>query len=108
MEKTIFAKKRTNKEGKTFYTYLTRLHKKSTDELVTVQVKFREECGAPKGDQCPCNIVFAPEDANYNEKLEEVINDETGEVSEVMSRTLWISKWKEGNKYVDESMVDFE
>lgn len=108
MEKTIFAKKRTTKEGKSFYSYLTRLHKKSTDELVTVQVKFREDCGQPKGEQCPCNIIFNPEDANYTEKVEKLVDEETGEVKEITSRTMWISKWSEGSQYVDDSMNDFE
>lgn len=108
MEKTIFAKKRTNKEGKTFYTYLTKLHKKSTDEDVTVQVKFREDCGAPKGDSCPCNIIFNPEDGNYSEKNEQIVNEETGEVKEITSRVMWINKWSEGSQYVDESLNDFE
>lgn len=108
MEKTIFAKKRTNKEGKTFYTYLTKLHKKSTNEDVTVQVKFREDCGAPKGDMCPCNIIFNPEDANYNEANQTVLNEETGEAVDVASRVLWISKWTEGSPYVDDSLNDFE
>lgn len=108
MEKTIFAKKRTNKEGKTFYTYLTKLHKKSTDEDVTVQVKFREDCGVPKGDSCPCNIIINSEDANYSEKTERLVNEETGEVNEITSRVMWVNKWTEGSQYVDESMNDFE
>lgn len=108
MEKTIFAKKRTNKEGKTFYTYLTKLHKKSTNVDVTVQVKFREDCGAPKGDMCPCNIIFNSEDVNYNEANQTVLDEETGEAVDVVSRVLWVSKWTEGSPYVDDSLNDFE
>ena len=69
MEKTIFAKKRSTKDGtRTFNTYFTKLTDTTTGEEFTVQVKFREECGQPKGDECPINIMFDKNDANFTEK----------------------------------------
>ena len=61
MQVTIFAKKRNTKEGKVFYTYLTKLTKKDGTE-VTASVKFRDECGSPKPDHCPCNNLLEKED----------------------------------------------
>jgi len=105
MEKTIFSKTRTSKEGKKFYTYFTTLTKK-TGEDVTVQVKFREECGQPDGKACPMNIEVAKEDCNYSEKTVQYETPE-GETKEAVRRVLWISNWKEGTPYVDTSMDAF-
>ena len=107
MEKTIFAKKRTTKEGKIFYTYLTTLHKKTTDEDITVQVKFREECGQPKADECPMNIVLNDGDMNFTEKNREYTTED-GEIKTIVERTLWVNKWSQGSPYIDESMNDFD
>ena len=106
MEKTIFAKKRTASDGRTFYTYLTKLHKKSTDEDITVQVRFRDECGVPK--TFPCNIILNDGDSNYSEKTTEYTDKETGEIKTVITRTLWVNNWSAGADYVDNSMSDFE
>ena len=44
LELTIFAKKRTSKDGKkTFFTYFTTMPGRDKAN----KVKFREECGAP-------------------------------------------------------------
>ena len=61
MKLAIFSKKRTTKpdeKGNTrpFWTYLTTLVNKTSGEPLTVQVKFREACGAPEPDLCPCFI----------------------------------------------------
>ena len=106
MEQTIYAKKRTTKEGKTFYNYFTSLTKKDGEEI-TAQVKFKEECGSPAGADCPVNIVFDRSDANYREKLEHYTDPETGEERETTRRTLWISKWEEGSEFIDTSMDAF-
>lgn len=106
MEITIFAKKRQSKDGRTFYTYLSTLTKKTTGEQVTVQVKFRQDAGQPDPHACPMNIVFDKADANYTEKLREIEN-ENGEKVTIHSNTLWVSKWETGSAYVDTSMDDF-
>ena len=106
MQQTIFAKQRTSKEGNKFYTYFTTLKKNDGTELTT-QVKFKEECGNPEGAKCPMNIVFDKEDANFTEK-NVTYKDAEGVEQEALRRTLWISKWSEGEPYVDHSMDDFE
>lgn len=105
MEQTIFAKQRTSKEGNKFYTYFTTL-KKADGTEITTEVKFKEECGAPDGKACPMNIKFDKADANFSEKTV-TYTDANGEEQEAIRRKLWISKWTEGEEYVDTSMDDF-
>ena len=105
MELTIFAKKRVSKEGKDFTTYFTKLTKVDGEEITTT-VKFREECGAPKREQCPMNIVADKTDCNFVEKGV-TYKDSEGNDKEAIERVLWISKWTEGEKYVDTSMDAF-
>lgn len=102
MEITIFSKKRQTKEGKSFDSFLSRLTKKD-GEQITVSVRFREACGQPKGDECPCNIVIEKGQCNMSER--EFFNEETGEISK--GHTLWITQWKPGSEYVDHSMDEF-
>lgn len=104
MEITVFAKKRETKDGKSFYSYIATLTKKSGEKL-TASIKFREECGNPKADQCPMNIIVDKADANLSEKVIGT-NRETGEV--LLGHTMWVSKWKPGSKYVDHSLDDYE
>lgn len=103
MEITIFAKKRTTKEGKVFYTYLTRLNRKDGFEE-TSQVKFKEPAVAPKPELCPMNIECDKHSMNMSKKI--LTDTETGEIIE--SRTLWIGAYKEGTPYIDHSMDDYE
>ena len=111
MEITVFAKKRQTKTGKIFFNYLSTLHKKDGTE-VSCDVKFREDAGQPKPEQCPINIVVDKGDCNLvNRKYSRRETDEfTGEVvtMESMRPTLWVSAWKQGSAYVDHSMDDFE
>ena len=100
-EITIFAKKRTNKEGKTFVSYITTLSRKDGSTL-TVSVKFREEAGTPK--ECPCNIIVDKPDMNLQAR--KYIREDTGEMAEAY--TLWITAWKPGSKYIDHSLDDFD
>ena len=104
MEITVFAKKRQNAEGKSFTTFLTRMKNKRTGENETLSVKFREECGKPKAEQCPINIVFEKCDGNVSKSV--FVKNDTGE--ECTVSTLWLSKWSEGSKYVDNSLDDYE
>lgn len=107
MQITIFAKRKTTRDGKRFYAYFSTL-KKKTGEDVTVQVKFKEKCGNPDGDKCPMNIVFDKSAASYREKLETYVDRETGEEKKTLRRTMWVSAWRIGEEYVDTSMDEFE
>jgi len=104
MEITVYAKKRTTKEGKTFYSYLSRLTNKRTGQDVTVAVKFRESAGYPDAKSCPMNIKFVKSDGNLTSKP--IVDEETGEEIGV-SNVLWVSAWEEGAPFVDDSLDDF-
>lgn len=115
MKIAIFAKKCKTKDGRDFYRYLSTLHRKSTDEEFTVEVKFREDCGSPKGSECPCYIEFDKHDANLSERsytVPEKIDEETGEIireeEERTSKRLWISKYVYAGEYVDTSLDDID
>ena len=103
MEITIFAKKRTTDEGKTFYSYLSTLTRKDGSKQ-TVSVKFRDDAGKPKPENCPMNIKFDKGSANMATK--EFIREDTGEPS--ISYTLWLTSWEVGTPFVDHSLDDFE
>ena len=74
MKLAIFSKKRQVQEidanGKVtvrpFFTYLTTLVRKTDGERVTVQVKFREACGAPDPLACPMFIEVARDKMNLS------------------------------------------
>ena len=102
MELTIFAKQRTSKDGRPFTTYLTTLTKKD-GSTQTVAVKFREECGAPKADHCPMNIVTDKGACNLAAKG--YVNDQ-GDAG--TSFTLWVSKGEEGEPYRDTSLDEYD
>ena len=106
MKLTIFAKKLTSKEGRPFAKYFSTLTKKSGEEI-TVQVKFREDCGAPKAEECPMNILVDKTACNYREKLQ-TYEDADGNEEEYTSKILWVSAWQKGEPYVDTSMDEFE
>lgn len=103
MEITIFAKKRTTKDGKTFYGYISTLTRKDGTKQ-TVSVKFRDECGSPKPEKCPVNIKFDKSDANL--ATSEFVREDTGE--RATSYTLWVSAWENVSPYIDKSLDDFE
>lgn len=103
MEIAVYAKKFTAEGGKTFYRYLTTLTRKDGSKQ-TMAVKFREDCGNPKAEKCPMNIVIDKKDANVASK--EFIREDTGDVG--TSYTLWVSAWKEGRPFVDTSLDDYE
>lgn len=102
---TIYAKKRTTREGKSFYSFLTKLVKKGTGETITAQVKFRESCGTPDGKLCPCNLEINKKTANFASK--EMTDNDTGLI--FTSNTLWVSDWQYSEiPFADTSMDDFE
>lgn len=106
MKLNVFAKKRTTKEGKVFYSYLSTLHNKVFDTDETVQVFFRDECGAPKGQECPRVIEVKKEDCNLVKRNVTVIVNE--EEKEIEVRRLWVSDWKDCGAYVDRSLDDYD
>lgn len=102
MQITIYAKKRHSNEGKTFYSYLSTLTRHDGSKL-SVTVKFRDnECGNPKPEQCPMNIIFDKSEANLTSREFERDNGEMG-----ASFTLWVAKWQPGEQYVDHSLDEF-
>lgn len=104
MQLTVFAKNRTANDGRPFKTYFSKLTKKDGTQ-VTVQIKFREECGTP--NQCPCNIVVNKNDANFTEKEKTYTDAKTQEEKQTVVRILWVSKWTDGEPCVDHSMDEF-
>ena len=110
MELAVFAKKLTTKEGKSFYKYSTTLKRRNESgeiEEVKTAVKFREDCGAPKGENCPINIIVDKADCGYTEKIKTYTDEETGEEKDFLQKELWVRDWKEGSPYVDHSMDEF-
>lgn len=103
MEITIYAKKFTGEGNKSFYRYLTTLTRKDGGKQ-TMAVKFREDCGNPKAEKCPMNIVVDKKDANVATK--EFTREDSGETG--ISYTLWVSKWSEGKPFVDTSLDEFD
>lgn len=101
MKITVFCKERTGKDNNKFLTYLSKLIKKSGEE-VTVQLKFSEECGKIKKENCPCIIEVDTSDCSYSER--KVIKDDR----EIINRVLWINKYtKTDEKFVDTSASCF-
>lgn len=99
---TIFAKKRQTRDGKYFYSFLARIMKKDGTEE-TVSVKFRDECGQPKPDDCPCCINVSRDAANLS--LQTLTDDEG---NSYQSKTLWVSSWTAAGPYIDHSLDDYE
>ena len=102
MEITIFAKRRTGKDGKNFYSYLSTITNKA-GETRTVTVKFRESAPNLKPEFCPCNFVVTKDNCILSKKT--YTREDTGEPAE--SYTLWVSDWVKGSDYVDHSMDDY-
>ena len=103
MKLLIFSKKRTANDGKVFYNYLSTLVRKSTGEAIPIQVKFRQECGAPDPHTCPCYILVEKTDANLTSR--EILTDDNS-VKKV--NTLWVSTWKNGGDYIDHTLDDID
>lgn len=103
MEITIYSKKRTTSEGKTFFSYISTLTRKDGTKQI-VSVKFRDECGAPKPEKCPFNIKFEKKDANLARSA--FVREDSGEIDTFY--TLWVSRWEPGSPFVDHSLDDFE
>lgn len=101
MKITVFAKERKGKDNSSFISYLSKLTK-NTGEEVTVQLKFSEECGRIKKENCPCIIEVEVSDCSYSER--KVIKDDR----EIINRVLWINKYtKTDEVFVDTSASCF-
>lgn len=108
MKLAIFSKRRSvldegTKQPRTFYTYLTTLVNRTTGEPVTVQVKFREACGAPDPDFCPM-FIEVPKD-KMNLAWSKYTNNEGDEME---AGTIWVTQWDKAGEYVDHSMDEFD
>ena len=103
MEITIYAKKRHAVEGKTFYSYLSTLTRKDGTNQ-TVSVKFRDDAGNPKPENCPMNIKFDRGTANMTARA--FTRRDTGATGS--SYPLWVSRWEQSAPFVDHSLDDFE
>lgn len=107
MKVLVFAKKRKTKEGRPFTSYVTKMKKKDGSEVFAT-VKFREECGNPKPEDCPLYINVKKADANMSTKTVEVVGED-GEMIETERKTLWVNAWERDPEiYVDTSLDDFE
>lgn len=102
MKIEVFGKKRQTKEGKSFMSYFATI--KKGEQPLTVNVKFREECGNPK--KCPCVVEFDKKNANLSTKERSYKNDADEDVT-VIENTLWISSYTE-SEYIDTSLDDVE
>ena len=102
MEISVFAKKVTIGNGKSFYKYLSTLTTKDGEQQ-GVRVMFAEGCEAPKPADCPVNIVVDKGDCNVSKKKYTDKNGNSG-----VARTLWVSKYSSGSEYVDNSMDDYD
>lgn len=110
MTMNIFGKL-VNYDGRGFNAYLTRLTNKNTGEQKSFTVKFRQSCGQPELNECPCVIEVPKGKANMTER---VIYDDNGDpmtndLGEIkMSRTIWVSEWSMVGAFVDHSLDDYE
>lgn len=101
MKITVFCKERNGKDNNKFLSYLSKLTK-NTGEEVTVQLKFSEECGRIKKENCPCIIDVEVSDCSYSER--KFIKDDR----EITNRVLWINKYtKTDEVFVDTSASCF-
>lgn len=101
MRLKVFGRQRTNKDGKPFTIYLSRITNMKTGEIIPVQVKFRMGVELPKESPIICNI----EKKNANLVKEEWEN-EKGETG--IKYILWVSGVKSYEEYVDHTLDDFE
>ena len=100
MKIAVFSKRRTGKDGRTFWSYFGRLTKKDGTE-VPVNVKFKgDEADIPM--YFPMNIIFEKKDGNLSQQ--NYTDEKTGE--QRVSYTLWLNRWT-CEEYEDSSLDDF-
>ena len=101
MRLEVFGKQRTNKDGKSFITYMSRITNMKTGETIPVQIKFRIGVEVPK--ELPIVVNIEKKNANL---VEENWENETGEAG--VKHVLWISAVKSYERYIDHTLDDFE
>lgn len=101
MRLEVFGKQRSNKDGKPFTIYLSRITNMKTGEIVPVQVKFRMDVQLPK--ELPIIVNIEKKKANLVKEDWENENGETG-----VKYVLWVSEVKSYEDYVDHTLDDFE
>ena len=101
MRLEVFGKQRTNKDGKPFTTYLSRIKNVKTGEIFSVQVKFRMGIDVPK--ELPIVVNIEKKKANL---VKEDWENEDGESG--VKYILWVSDVKSYEEYVDHTLDDFE
>lgn len=101
MRLEVFGKQRTNKDGKPFITYLSRITNMKTGEIIPVQIKFRTGVEVPKELPIVANI----DKKNANLVKEDWENEE-GETG--VKNIIWVSEVKSYEEYVDHTLDDFE
>lgn len=101
MELTVFAKKKTTRDGKPFTTYVSKLHRREGGD-VYVEVRFKRDCPLPPSFPC---VIEVPRD--YASMSERNVTREDGTV--FTSRRLYVGAWNStGKTYVDHSLDEFE
>ena len=101
MRLELFGKQRTNKDGKQFTTYLSRITNMKTGEIITIQVKFRTGVEVPK--ELPIVANIEKKNANLIKENWENEDGETG-----VKHVLWVSAVTSYEEYIDHSLDDFE
>lgn len=101
MRLEVFGKQRTNKDGKPFTTYLSRITNMKTGEIYPVQIKFRTGVEVPK--ELPIVANIDKKNANL---VKEEWENEKGETG--VKNILWVSAVKSYEDYIDHSLDDFE
>lgn len=101
MRLEVFGKQITNKDGKPFTTYLSRITNMKTGEIISVQIKFRTGVEVPK--ELPIVANIEKKNANLVKENWENEDGETG-----VKHVLWVSKVSSYEEYIDHSLDDFE
>jgi hypothetical protein len=101
MRLEVFGKQRTNKDGKSFTTYLSRITNMKTGEIIPVQIKFRTGVEVPK--ELPIVANIEKKNANLVKENWENEKGETG-----VKHVLWVSVVTSYDEYIDHTLDDFE
>lgn len=114
MKINVFKKERTTRDGRKFDTYIGRLVKKD-GEVLTVQVKFKNNVKLPK--EFPIGMEIEKANANLSSRKYDsfttIYNKDNGEIIntdkvEKLSYTFWVSAIKSTFPFIDNSLDDFE
>ena len=101
MRLEVFGKQRTNKDGKPFTTYLSRITNMKNCDVISVQIKFRTGVEVPK--ELPIVANIEKKNANLVKENWENEDGETG-----VKHVLWVSAVTSYEEYIDHTLDDFE